>query len=242
MADKEQTQIKSKDDLLEETLKNIVKTYGKGSVMKMGEQPHVDVNVIPSGSLLLNQALGVGGFNVTMPCKREVLNYVDEITPAAKLIGASNTVVITEEGKLYLSPIKDMCTGEIISYTTSASPTVEMVMRMLKDAITKHPVFDGLVIHSDQGFQYQHAWFVNCLEANDITQSMSRKGNCLDNSKMETFFSTLKKEMYYGHEKEFKTREQLIVAIDEYIDYYNKERIQMKLGYLPPLLFREKIA
>ena len=152
------------------------------------------------------------------------------------------TEFATGEGKLYLSPIKDMCTGEIISYTTSASPTVEMVMRMLKDAITKHPVFDGLVIHSDQGFQYQHAWFVNCLEANDITQSMSRKGNCLDNSKMETFFSTLKKEMYYGHEKEFKTREQLIVAIDEYIDYYNKERIQMKLGYLPPLLFREKIA
>ena len=62
MADKEQTQIKSKDDLLEETLKNIVKTYGKGSVMKMGEQPHVDVNAISSGSLLLNQAIGVGGY------------------------------------------------------------------------------------------------------------------------------------------------------------------------------------
>lgn len=62
MAEKEQTQIKSKDDLLEETLKNIVKTYGKGSVMKMGEQPHVDVNAISSGSLLLNQAIGVGGY------------------------------------------------------------------------------------------------------------------------------------------------------------------------------------
>ena len=152
------------------------------------------------------------------------------------------TEFVTGEGKLYLSSIKDMCTGEIISYTTSASPTVEMVIKMLKEAITKHPVFDGLMIHSDQGCQYQHAWFVNCLEANNITQSMSRKGNCLDNSKMETFFSTLKKEMYYGHEKEFKTREQLIVAIDEYIDYYNKERIQMKLGYLSPLLFREKIT
>ena len=71
---------------------------------------------------------------------------------------------------------------------------------------------------------------------------MSRKGNCLDNGKMETFFSTLKREMYYGHEKEFKTREQLKAAIDEYIDYYNRERIQMKLGYLSPLIFREQIA
>ena len=84
--------------------------------------------------------------------------------------------------------------------------------------------------------------FVNRLKENGIVQSMSRKGNCLDNSKMETFFSTLKKEMYYGHEKEFKTREQLRAAIDEYIEYYNSERIQMKLGYLPPLIFREKIA
>lgn len=148
----------------------------------------------------------------------------------------------TGEGKLYLSPVKDLCTGEIISYTVSSSPSVEMVMRMVRKAISTHPVFDGLMLHSDQGFQYQHALFVNCLEANGIVQSMSRKGNCLDNGKMETFFSTIKKEMYYGHEREFKTREQLKTAIDEYIEYYNKERIQKKLGYLPPLIFREKIA
>ena len=73
-------------------------------------------------------------------------------------------------------------------------------------------------------------------------QSMSRNDNCLDNGKMETFFSTLKREMYYGHEKEFRTREQLKAAIEEYIDYYNRERIQKKLGYLSPLVFREKIA
>ena len=83
---------------------------------------------------------------------------------------------------------------------------------------------------------------MNRLKENGIVQSMSRKGNCLDNGKMETFFSTLKKEMYFGHEKEFKTREHLKSAIEEYIEYYNNERIQMKLGYLPPLIFREKIA
>ena len=148
----------------------------------------------------------------------------------------------TGEGKLYLSPIKDLCTGEIISYDISPSPNMSMVMKMLDTALQSHPYHKGLMIHSDQGFQYQHALFVNRLKENGIVQSMSRKGNCLDNSKMETFFSTLKKEMYYGHEKEFKTRELLRAAIEEYIEYYNRERIQMKLGYLPPLIFREKIA
>ena len=152
------------------------------------------------------------------------------------------TEFATEEGKLYLSPIKDLCTGEIISYSVSPSPNLDMVIAMLDKALADHPCHKGLMIHSDQGWHYQHCAFVDRLKANDITQSMSRKGNCLDNSKMETFFSTLKREMYFGHEKEFKTREQLSIAIDEYIEYYNKERIQMKLGYLPPLIFREKIA
>ena len=156
------------------------------------------------------------------------------------------TEFTTWEGKLYLSPIKDLCTGEIISYDISPSPNMPMVMKMLDTALQSHPDHKGLMIHSDQGFQYQHALFVNRLKENGIVQSMSRKGNCLDNSKMETFFSTLKKEMYYGHENEFKTREQLRAAIEEYIEYYNRERIQeriqMKLGYLPPLIFREKIA
>ncbi len=71
---------------------------------------------------------------------------------------------------------------------------------------------------------------------------MSKNGNCLDKRKMKIFFSTLKSEMYYGHEKEFRTREQLKSAIKEYIDYYNRERIQKKLDYLSPLIFREKIA
>ena len=152
------------------------------------------------------------------------------------------TEFATEEGKLYLSPIKDLCTGEIISFDISASPNMDMVIGMLNAALLVHPNHSGLMIHSDQGFQYQQAVFVNRLKEEGIIQSMSRKGNCLDNSKMETFFSTLKREMYYGHEKEFKTRDQLKTAIEEFIDYYNNERIQMKLGYLPPLIFREKIA
>lgn len=171
-----------------------------------------------------------------------ILNRQFSVSAPDKVWATDVTEFQTDEGKLYLSPIKDLCTGEIISYDISPSPSVAMVMKMLDAALQNHPDCKGLMLHSDQGFQYQHAAFVNRLKREGIIQSMSRKGNCLDNSKMETFFSTLKKEMYYGHEKEFRTREQLKAAIDEYIEYYNTERIQMKLGYLPPLIFREKIA
>ena len=146
----------------------------------------------------------------------------------------------TDEGKVYLSPIKDFCTGEIISYKYSASPNLEMVMSMMREAIISHPCIDGLMMHSDQGWQYQHPFYVNLLEVNDIVQSMSRKGNCLDNAKMESFFSTMKNEMYYGNEKNYKTRQQLYDAIDEYIKYYNERRIQIKLNCLSPLQFRKQ--
>ncbi len=157
-----------------------------------------------------------------------------------KVWGTDVTEFRTDEGKVYLSPIKDFCTGEIISYEYSASPTVDLVMRMLRKAIASHPCAEGLMLHSDQGFQYQHKLFVNCLNDNGIIQSMSRKGNCLDNSKMETFFGTMKREMYYGYDKEFKTREQLFNAIDQYIEYYNSRRIQMNLNGLPLLIFRKQ--
>ncbi|MBQ0071910.1 MAG: IS3 family transposase [Spirochaetales bacterium] len=146
----------------------------------------------------------------------------------------------TGEGKVYLSPITDLCTGAIISYMYSASPNMDMVMTMLRTAITAHPCIDGLVFHTDQGWQYQHATFVNCLKANDIIQSMSRKGNCIDNCKMETFFGHMKREMYYG--REFKTKQELFDAIDEYIRFYNEERIQAKLNGLSPVEFRKQAA
>ncbi len=144
----------------------------------------------------------------------------------------------TNEGKVYLSPIKDLCTGEIISYRYSASPNLDLVVNMINDAISTHQDISNLMLHSDQGWHYQHMTFVNLLKINNITQSMSRKGNCLDNAKMESFFGTMKNEMYYGKEKDFKTREQLYAAIDEYIKYYNEKRIQLKLNCLSPFQFR----
>ena len=142
-------------------------------------------------------------------------------------------------GKCYFSPILDMNTNEIISYDLSLSPNMEQIQRMLNKAFDKYPSVHGLILHSDQGWQYQHAYFRNTLEAHGIIQSMSRKGNCYDNCIMETFFGRLKNEMYYGYEKAYETFESFSEAIDDYIDYYNNERIQAKTKWMPPVKYRE---
>lgn len=146
----------------------------------------------------------------------------------------------TNEGKVYLSPIKDLCTGEIISYRYSASPNLDLVVNMINDAISTHQDISNLMLHSDQGWHYQHMTFVNLLKINNITQSMSRKGNCLDNSLMENFFGIMKNEMFYGHEYEFKSLDELEQAMIEYIDYYNNKRITSKLKGLSPYLYRQQ--
>ncbi len=142
-------------------------------------------------------------------------------------------------GKCYISPILDMNTNEIISYDLSLSPNMVQIQRMLNNAFEKFPSVNGLILHSDQGWQYQHDYFRNTLKEHGIIQSMSRKGNCYDNCIMETFFGRLKNEMYYGHEKEFETFDEFDEAIKEYIDYYNNERIQAKTKWMPPAKYRE---
>ena len=142
-------------------------------------------------------------------------------------------------GKCYLSPILDMNTNEIISYDLSQSANMEQIQRMLAGAFTKFPSVDGLIFHSDQGWQYQHVYFRQALKDHKIIQSMSRKGNCYDNCIMETFFGRMKNEMFYGHEKEYSAFETFAKAVDGYINYYNNERIQEKTKWMPPTKFRE---
>ena len=143
-----------------------------------------------------------------------------------------------QEEKIYLSPILDAYNGEIISYTISRHPTLELTNTMLENALKKITEADKeeLIIHSDQGFHYQHSSWSCKLEENKIIQSMSRKGNCLDNSPMENFFGILKQEMFYG--VEFKDYEDLIKEIDKYIEWYNNDRIKTKLNGMSPVLFR----
>ena len=141
-------------------------------------------------------------------------------------------------GKCYLSPILDMHTNEIIAYDLSQSPNMEQIHRMLDRAFRKFSSFTGLIMHSDQGWQYQHSYFRSEIRKHGIKQSMSRKGNCYDNSIMETFFGRLKNEMFYGCEKVYNSFDTFSAAIESYIDYYNNERIQAKTNWMPPSKFR----
>ena len=143
-------------------------------------------------------------------------------------------------GKLYLSPIIDFHTREIISFDVSISPNFRQITNMLNKAFERYPKTDGIIMHSDQGWQYQMYEYKETLKAHGITQSMSRKGNCLDNSPTENFFGIMKREMFYGHEFEFKTLNQLKEAIIDYINYYNNDRISCKLKGLSPIKFRHQ--
>lgn len=149
-------------------------------------------------------------------------------------VGTDVTQFITKYGKLYLSPIIDFHTREILSYDLSESPNLDQIRRMmtkLKNNHGKH--INGCIIHSDQGWQYQMRYYRKSIEENQMIQSMSRKGNCLDNSPTENFFGRLKEEMYYDNENDFKSLEHLKAEIHKYINYYNNERIVTNLRTSP---------
>ena len=140
--------------------------------------------------------------------------------------------------KCYFSPILDMNTNEIISYDLSLHPNLDQIKRMLEKAFNKFPKTEGIILHSDQGWQYQHFYYRNELKKHGIIQSMSRKGNCYDNSIMETFFGRMKTELYYSCEKDYLSFESFNEAVEEYIDYYNNKRIQSKIKWIPPVHYR----
>ena len=141
--------------------------------------------------------------------------------------------------KLYLSPVLDGFNSEIIAYNLSTSPNLEQVEAMLNQAFSEEH-YTNTILHSDQGWQYQHQYYHHFLEGKGIQPSMSRKGNSPDNGMMESFFGILKSEMFYGYEKTFHSLEQLEQAIVDYIDYYNNKRIKIKLKGLSPVQYRTK--
>ncbi len=138
--------------------------------------------------------------------------------------------------KLYLSPMLDMFNGEIISYNISKSPNLEQIYDMLNKAFEKYDNLDGLIIHSDQGWQYQQYGYRKRLEEHHIIQSMSRKGNCLDNAMAENFFGIMKSELLYP--EKFESPEAFTKALDEYIEYYNNKRIKSRLKGKSPVQYR----
>ncbi len=138
--------------------------------------------------------------------------------------------------KVYLSPVMDLFNREIVSYSISLSPNLEQVREMLNGLFEKLPDDATPIFHSDQGWQYQHAEYQRLLSEHNITQSMSRKGNCMDNGAMENFFGRLKVEMFYG--EKFESVTAFIEELKGYIHYYNNERISMKLKGMSPAQYR----
>ena len=140
--------------------------------------------------------------------------------------------------KLYLSPILDLHNGYLVSYTLSQRPGLSMVTTMLEKAFETIPDGTDLILHSDQGWQYQHEQYQRMLRKKGIQQSMSRKGNCLDNAVMENFFGLLKSELLYL--QQFESVEHFEQELLDYLDYYSNRRIKAKVKGLPPAIHRQQ--
>jgi transposase InsO family protein len=142
--------------------------------------------------------------------------------------------------KLYLSPVMDLYNGEIVAYETRRTPQLPLVSNMLKRALSKLGDRQKPLLHSDQGWQYHMPAYRRQLAEHGLTQSMSRKGNCLDNACMESFFGILKSEFFYLNK--FDSVERLDAGLRKYIHYYNHERIKAKLKGLSPVQYRTQYS
>ncbi|CAK1254794.1 Transposase InsO and inactivated derivatives (Tra5) [Fructobacillus evanidus] len=143
--------------------------------------------------------------------------------------------------KTYLSALLDGCTQEVISYEVSRHPNLAQTISMMEKAVKRYPNAAELTFHTDQGWQYQNRYFQNWLSEHGMNQSMSRKGKSTDNGLIESFFGTLKREMFFGFQQNFQSISALNQAIKEYIHYYNTKRIKSKLKGLTPIEYRASV-
>lgn len=138
--------------------------------------------------------------------------------------------------KQYLSPMIDLFNSEVVAYALKSSPAMPLVSEMLEKALDSLPAEAETVVHSDQGWQYQNIIYRQKLKTKGLTQSMSRKGNCLDNAMAENFFGHFKEE--FLRRGTFTTMNHFKTELDEYMAWYNNERIQLKLKGLSPVEYR----
>jgi transposase InsO family protein len=150
------------------------------------------------------------------------------------------TYIQTTEGWLYLSPIMDLFNNEIISYCIQDRNDIPLVLETVKQAFENRKDASGVILHSDRGFQYTSYEYHDMLQKVGARISMSRKGNCYDNACIESFFSHLKTEELYLYDIPDKKEAQR--RIEEYIRYYNEERIQLNKNKLTPVEYRRQLA
>jgi len=149
------------------------------------------------------------------------------------------TYLVFNGQRLYLSAIKDLYNNEIIAYQISRRNDLKLVLDTLKQAKKKRNV-QGIMLHSDQGFQYTSRQYNNLIKRYKMVASMSRKGNCWDNACMESFFSHFKSECF--NRFTFRTVEEVKHEVKRYIHFYNRERFQQKLNNLSPYEYRTQVA
>jgi len=164
---------------------------------------------------ILNQDFNAGGKNMKWATDITYLNYNNR--------------------RLYLSIILDLYNREVVSYEISDRNDNQLVISTLNKALEKSKDVRGIILHSDQGSQYTTEYYSRYLTSRNMIQSMSRKGNCLDNAQVECFFSHLKSELIYT--TTFHSEEDMVTAVESYIKFYNYERIQQKLKNLPPVAY-----
>jgi len=179
--------------------------------------------------------------NHNHPVAENLLNReFDKATKPNELWVSDVTYIWTLEGWLYLTCVIDLFSRKVVGWSMASSMTKEFVMEALSMAVTQRCPDEELLHHSDRGSQYCSNDYQQMLQANGITCSMSRKGNCWDNAAMESFFATLKKELI--HQERYQTRAAAKRSIFEYIEvFYNRERIHSSLGYVSPEKF-ERLA
>ena len=203
----------------------------------------------------VQRLMKVLGLTARIRCKRKYSSYQGEVGKKADNLiqrqfeatkpmqkcytDVTEFAIPASSQKLYLSPVLDGFNSEIISYNLSTSPNLVQMKAMLEQAFTANH-YENTILHSDQGWQYQHDFYHHFLKNKGIQPSMSRKGNSPDNGMMESFFGILKSEMFYGYENTFQSLEHLEQAIVDYIDYYNNKRIKVKLKGLSPVQYRTK--
>ena len=146
----------------------------------------------------------------------------------------------TKQGFLYLSVIRDLYDNSIIAYKTATQQTINLVLNTIRAAKRKEKVTEELQLHSDQGFQYTSLAYFNLTQSYGITQSMSRRGNPYDNALAENFFSILKTECI--HRIKLQSFNEARKVIDEYIYFYNNQRLQLKTKLTPIEYRRQYVA
>jgi putative transposase len=174
-----------------------------------------------------------------LPVAENILGQQFKVTAPNKVWVSDITYVPTDEGWLYVAAHKDLFTADIVGYAMGERLTRNLVSQSLFKAVEAKRPAKGLIHHSDRGSQYCSHEYRNILERFGLKASMSRKGNCYDNTPMESFWGTLKQELV--HHRRYRTRLEAIRDITEYIEiFYKRQRLQPGLGFLSPVVYEQR--